>query len=132
RSARSRFTRTPGPPPARVVRRSVSGDTSTVKRRPRRAVTVRHAPLTATLSPSVRPSSPAIVRRTPVPCAARRSTRPIVWMMPLNRALCLRPEEGPAEPGIALAVRDLLELLHVEPHPAAAGTLLGRRALMVA
>src|SRR5207245_605840 len=100
RSERSRLTRVPGASLPRVVRRSVSGETSTVKRWPRRAVTVRQAPFTAMLSPSPRRGrgrGVAMVRRAPLPLVPRRSTRPVVWMLPVNNYPAGRRQPRPRD-----------------------------------
>ena len=89
RRARSRLTRVPAASRPSVVRRSVSGETSTVKRFPARRVTVRQAPFTETLSPTSSSRSRrgvAIVSRAPLPLGRRSSSRPIVWMIPVNTA----------------------------------------------
>ena len=53
---RPRLTESPGPSSPRLVRRSVSGTTSTANSLAFFSVTVRHAPLTRMLSPSFVPS----------------------------------------------------------------------------
>src|SRR6185503_11316943 len=114
-------------------RRSDSGDTSTRKRRPCFAVTVRHTPSTAMLSPSVSRGSArgvSSVRCAPARPRSTRVTRPTTSMMPVNRLLP-RPEDESAEPRVLVALGDRLELALVEPEPAALRALLDHHAVVV-
>src|SRR6185295_8701679 len=137
RRERSRLTRVRGAARPRVVRRSVSGDTSTVNVRSRRPVTVRQAQFTAMLSPSARAARRCrvlMVRRAPAPGDERRSILPVVWMMPVNNAASrfeLRTEEESPEPGVALALGDHLKLAGIDPHTVAFGALLDAHAVVL-
>ena len=84
-SDRSRFTGSPTSKEPSVVRRRVSGTTSTLNPESLRRVTVRHTPLTAMLSPNPRsPSTSDAPTESPPPPAA--STRPTSSTIPVNMA----------------------------------------------
>ena len=90
RSARSRFRPSPARRSPSIVQRSVSSSTSASKPSGAIAVTVRHAPFTATLSPK-RSGSPGAASRgartasvAPVPRGLRPSVFPMHWTKPVN------------------------------------------------
>ena len=82
-SGRSRFTGSPSFSAPRLVRRSVSGTTSTRKLSPSSAVTVRHAPLTLMLSLTFR-SDVTFGPATVSPVGSTRATLPTSSTIPVN------------------------------------------------
>src|SRR5688500_12322169 len=85
RSARSRFTRVPTVQPSIVVRPSVVATAATVKHPDPRSRTVKHAPFTATLSPSTKSSYPERMRNSrPAGVSATWSIVPTSSTRPVN------------------------------------------------
>src|SRR5262249_28395367 len=125
--------RVPPAIPPSVVRRRVSGDTSTANRFAARLVTVRQAPFTATLSPTIRPGScrgVAIVSRAPLPLGRRSSRRPMVWMMPVNTSLPSRTVEEASQPRVAFPRGQGLDVRVIEPQAVSRRTFGGSRVVV--